>query len=117
MKKTIDCSKCPKPEYCCQEGVSIDLEQAKRIVPLDLAGKFFCLERDEDFTSGYRIDTSPGSDPCTFLRPDGLCPIHIIDYSIKPTPCKEFPHDDEENDGLSSDVSYLCIMHKQKNKE
>ena len=110
MKK-VDCSKCPWPASCCQGGVSIDLEEAKKILPLRLSGEFFHLERDRDFPSGYRIDTSFGENPCTFLTKDGLCSIHKLNYKFKPTPCKEFPYD--EDGEISSDAKTICALYKQ----
>lgn len=107
----IDCSKCSQMDYCCQEGVSLDLEEAKKILALGLGGEFFHLDLDEDFPSGYRIDTSSGSNSCTFLDSAGLCSIHKLKYELKPTPCKEFPHD---NDEVSSDAKYLCLVFKQQ---
>jgi len=111
----INCYKCPHPAHCCQEGVSIDLEEAKKIIPLKLGGEFFHLEKDKDFPSGYRIDTSLGDQRCTFLTKDGLCSVHNISYDLKPTPCKEFPWD--EDGGLSTDVESLCIVHIQRKRK
>ena len=114
MKK-IDCRKCPQPTSCCQEGVSIDLEEAKKILSLGLSGEFFHLEKekDKDFPSGYRIDTSYGDNPCTFLTKDGLCSIHKVDYNLKPTPCKEFPIDEEGV--ISSDAKRICVLYRHRN--
>jgi len=111
MKK-IDCSKCPQMHHCCQEGVSMDLEEAKKILALGLSGELHHFEPDKDFASGYRVDSSHGTDPCTFLDSDGLCSIHKLDYQLKPTPCKEFPHDEKKK--FSSDAKYLCLLFKQR---
>ena len=108
----IDCRKCPWPTSCCQEGVSIDLEEANKILSLGLSGEFFHLAKDKDFPSGYRIDTSYGDNPCTFLAKDGLCSIHKVDYELKPTPCKEFPSD--EDGVISSDAKRICVLFRQK---
>lgn len=110
--KEIDCSKCTWPASCCQEGVSIDLEEAVKILSLGLPGEFFHLDKDKDFPSGYRIDTSFGDNPCSFLAKDGLCSIHKVDYALKPTPCKEFPY--AEDDEISSDAEALCILYRKK---
>ena len=114
MKK-IDCRKCPQTTSCCQEGVSIDLEEARKILSLGLSGEFFHLEKekDKDFPSGYRIDTSYGDNPCTFLTKDGLCSIHKVDYNLKPTPCKEFPIDEEGV--ISSDAKRMCVLYRHRN--
>ena len=112
MKK-IDCRKCPQPSSCCQEGASIDLGEATEIVSLGLSGEFFQLEKDKDFPSGYRIDTSYGDNPCTFLTKDGLCSIHKVSYELKPTPCKEFPIDKDGT--ISSDAKTLCILYRENN--
>lgn len=113
MKKIIDCPKCPRPGYCCQEGVGIDLEEAKKILPLKLHGRFFHLAKDKDYPSGYIVDVSHKCTPCTFLTPEGLCSVHIVDYGCKPEPCIDFPHDDEAENGLYPEVKDLCILHKQ----
>jgi hypothetical protein len=110
----IDCHRCSSPQSCCQEGVSIDLGEAVKILSLGLPGEFFHLAKDRDFPSGYRIDTSFGTNPCTFLTKEGLCSIHKIDYALKPTPCKEFPYN--EDGSLSSDVTTLCALYKQRTK-
>jgi len=107
----IDCRKCLRPTSCCREGVSIDLEEAKKIISLGLPGELFHLEKDKDFPSGYRIDTSFGDNPCTFLTKDGLCSIHKVDYDLKPTPCKEFPID--EDGVISSDAKRMCVLYRQ----
>ena len=110
MKK-INCRKCPYPASCCQEGVSIDLEEALKILSLGLSGEFFHLEKDKDFPSRYRIDTSYGDNPCTFLSKDGRCSIHAVNYELKPTPCKEFPH--AEGGKFSSDAKRICVVYRQ----
>ena len=108
MKK-IDCDKCIQMSHCCQTGSWADLEEAKKIVELGLKGQFYHLEKDDDFPSGYRVGTCIDCNPCTFLTPDGLCSIHIVDYNLKPKMCKDFPY---ENGELAPFVNELCIMHK-----
>lgn len=110
----IDCKKCPKPENCCQLGAWADMEEAKKILELNLKGEFFQLERDPDFPSGYKIGTSYEEDPCTFLDPDGLCSIHKIDYNLKPFSCREFPY---ENGKISGYADELCLMYKNNSKK
>lgn len=113
MKK-IDCRKCSDMSHCCSTGSWVDLEEAKKILGLGLKGEFYHLEKDPDYPSGYRIGTCIGCSPCTFLTPDGLCSIHIADYSLKPATCKEFPY---EKGKFSPFVSALCIMHKKDKKK
>ncbi|MGA2774582.1 MAG: hypothetical protein ABSE81_00735 [Candidatus Omnitrophota bacterium] len=113
MKK-IDCNKCSQMSHCCQTGSWADLEEAKKILELGLKGEFYHLEKDPDFPSGYRIGTCIGCSPCTFLTPDGLCSIHIVDYNLKPAMCKEFPY---EKGKLAPFVNELCIMHKKDKKK
>lgn len=110
MKK-IDCTKCKKGSACCGFGVWVDLEDAKKIVSLGLKGEFFHLERDEAFPSGYKVGTSHEDDPCSFLTPDGLCSIHIVDYNFKPIHCKEFPY---ENGKLADFADVLCVEVKSE---
>ncbi len=105
--KKIDCSKCIDGKSCCQSGAWVDLEEAKRILALKLKGKFYHFEKDKDFPSGYRVGTSYGCDPCSFLTEDGLCSVHKIDYGLKPTYCKEFPYEDGK---IAPYANELCIM-------
>jgi len=108
----IDCLACKSPS-CCRVGAWIDLEEAKKILSLGIKGDFFHLEMDKDFPSGFRIGTSYEDDPCTFLRPDGLCAIHKADYSHKPKTCREFPY---ENKKISPYADVLCSMFKSRTK-
>jgi Fe-S-cluster containining protein len=79
-----------------------------------LKGVFSHLEPDPDFPSGYRVGTSYGNEPCTFLDPDGLCSIHKVDIALKPVSCKEFPY---ENDAMSPFVGELCTLYKANMKK
>lgn len=110
MKK-IDCLKCKKGSTCCRMGAWVDLEEARRIVPLGLQGDFFHFEEDDDFPSGYKVGTSYEDEPCSFLTPDGLCAIHTVDYALKPTICKEFPY---ENGRLADFADVLCVEAKSR---
>ncbi|MDD5347285.1 MAG: YkgJ family cysteine cluster protein [Candidatus Omnitrophica bacterium] len=104
--KRIDCSKCKKGSACCKFGAWVDLEEAKKILSLNLKGDFFHFEKDDDFPSGYKVGTSIEDEPCSFLTPDGLCAIHKVDYNLKPTHCKEFPY---ERGRLSDFADVLCL--------
>jgi len=110
--ENIDCAKCKKQDYCCNTGAWVDLEEAKKILSLGLGGNFHHLEKDDDFPSGYKVGTSVGYEPCTFLTKDGLCAIHKVDYNLKPVHCREFPYEEGK---LSPLVSELCLMAMQKN--
>lgn len=105
----IDCNKCITQADCCKFGAWADLEEAKKIVPLNLKGEFFQLETDKHFPSGFRIGTSYDNNSCSFLDNDGLCSIHKIDYGLKPQSCKEFPYEGKK---LSSFAKKLCTLHK-----
>lgn len=107
----IDCRKCSWPASCCQGGSSIDLEEAIKILPLGLQGEFFHLEKDKDFPSGYRIDTSYEDNPCSFLTAEGLCAIHKVGYNLKPANCREFPNNADGT--ISSDAKILCALYRQ----
>lgn len=113
MKK-IDCGKCRKPSACCSYGAWVDLEEAKKIAELGLKGEFYHLEADRDFPSGYRVGTSYGNNPCSFLTPQGLCAIHVVDYKLKPSHCREFPY---ENNKLSPFAAELCLQAGVKRKK
>ncbi|MFC1804411.1 hypothetical protein ACFLZ3_01110 [Candidatus Omnitrophota bacterium] len=111
--KTINCSKCRQQKSCCDFGVWVDLEEAKKILSLGLKGDFCHLEEDKSFPSGYKVATSPEDDRCSFLTPEGLCAIHKVDYNLKPAHCREFPY---ENGRLSPFADLLCAVVKSKRK-
>jgi Fe-S-cluster containining protein len=92
-------------------GAWIDLKEAKQIISLGIKGDFFHLEKDDTFPSGYKVGTSYEDDPCSFLRSDGLCAIHKVDYKFKPQSCKEFPYEDNK---VSSFAKILCTPYKSK---
>ena len=110
MRK-VNCLKCKQKSSCCDFGVWVDLEEAKKIISLGLKGDFFHLEEDEDFPSGYRVGTSYVDNRCTFLTPEGLCAIHKVDYNFKPAHCREFPY---ENGKLSPFADLLCSVVKSE---
>ena len=107
----IDCDKCPRQCTCCETGAWVDLEEAKKILVSGhkFPGMFFEFEKDPAFPSGFRVGTSLGDNPCTFLLPDGLCSIHKVSYDLKPTSCKEFPL---ERGKPSPDIQDLCYFVK-----
>ncbi|TAN60820.1 YkgJ family cysteine cluster protein [bacterium] len=108
------CGRCKKKDSCCDFGVWVDLEVAKKILLLGLGGDFYHLEEDEDFPSGYKVGTSPEDNRCSFLDPDGLCAIHKVDYNLKPAYCREFPY---ENGKLSPEAGVLCPRAKSKRRQ
>ena len=103
--KAIDCLKCRQKHSCCDFGAWVDLEEAKKILPLGLKGDFYHLEADKCFPSGYKVGTSYEDNRCSFLTPKGLCAIHKVNYSLKPAHCIEFPYEDGK---LSPLVGVLC---------
>ncbi|MFH1093667.1 MAG: YkgJ family cysteine cluster protein [Candidatus Omnitrophota bacterium] len=111
--KTIDCAKCRQKNACCDFGVWVDLEEAKKILSLGLKGDFYHLEEDKSFPSGYKVGTSYEDNRCSFLTPEGLCAIHKVDYNLKPAHCREFPY---ENKKLSPFADLLCPLVKSKAK-
>jgi len=110
----IDCNKCPQQSTCCQTGVWVDLEEAKRILTSGhkFPGSFFEFEKDDSYPSGFRVGTSLGDNPCTFLTEDGLCSIHKISYDLKPASCKEFPL---EHGKPAPYLDELCYLITKKN--
>ena len=112
--KRIDCLRCTQQSHCCNFGVWVDLEEAKKILSLGLKGDFYHLEKDADFPSGYKVGSSCEDNPCSFLEPDGLCAIHKVNYGLKPSHCKEFPYEK----GILSDLApVLCIEVKSDSRE
>ena len=63
VEENIDCMECSSQAECCRIGAWIDLEEAKKILPLGLKGEFFQLQEDSDFPSGYKIGTSYEENP------------------------------------------------------
>ena len=115
INKKVKCHKCKTQEKCCRLGAWVDLEEAKKILALGIkGGDFFHLEKDDSFPSGYKTGTSVEDGSCTFITRNGLCAIHKIDYSLKPSHCKEFPY---ENGKLSPFAKYLCGPLKKKRKK
>ena len=112
--RTIDCLKCRQKNSCCDFGVWVDLEEAKKILSLGLEGDFYHLEEDRGFPSGYKVGTSYEDERCSFLTTEGLCAIHKADYNLKPVHCKEFPY---ENGKLALNVGLLCSVVKSKRKK
>ena len=108
------CQRCRQKNSCCDFGVWVDLEDAKKILSLGLGGDFYHLEKDKDFPSGYKVGTSYEDNRCTFITPDGLCAIHKVDYSLKPYYCKEFPR---ENGKLSPAAGVLCPAVKSRRRQ
>lgn len=113
-KVLIDCGKCRNQADCCRFGAWIDLEEAKKILSLNLKGDFFHLEKDAAFPSGYKVGTSYEDEQCAFLDSDGLCRVHKIDYAFKPVTCKEFPYEGKK---ISPIAKVLCVAHKSKIKK
>lgn len=105
--KTKMKTKCLTCSSCCQQGVWVDLEEAKKIVQLDLWGDFFHMVIDKDFPSGYALSTSINNTPCSFLTKSGMCSIHRIDYKLKPSYCKKFPRGDKTNKNA---IKAICKM-------
>jgi len=114
IKSKVKCHDCKTQAKCCRLGAWVDLGEAKKILALGIkGGDFFHLEKDDDYPSGYRVGTSIEDEPCTFITRDGLCAIHKIDYSLKPTHCREFPY---ENGKLATIAKYLCMVVKARRK-
>lgn len=113
MKK-VDCLNCKQQHACCDCGVWVDLETAKKILNLGLKGNFYHLKKDKGFPSGYKAGTSDGDKPCSFLTGKGLCSIHKVDFGLKPVHCKEFPYD---NGRLSAAAKRLCVAVKSKKQK
>ena len=115
--KRIDCSQCKKQSVCCSYGAWVDLEEAKKIAPLGLKGEFYHLEKDDDFPSGYKVGTSYENEPCSFLNAKGLCSIHVVDYALKPSYCKQFPYEDGKLSPWAKDLCHAAKKGKRGSKK
>jgi Fe-S-cluster containining protein len=97
------CKSC-KIGSCCQEGVSVDLEEAMKISKLNLRLRkpwFRGLERDRDMPSGWAFSTVVSEGRCIFQKKDKRCRI----YPYRPQYCREFPF---ENRAIAEFYGYLC---------
>ncbi|MFC1708502.1 YkgJ family cysteine cluster protein [Candidatus Omnitrophota bacterium] len=89
---------------CCQDGVEVDLEQAKTISKLNINLKkpwFEGLIEDNDVPSGWGISTVVRDGRCVFQRKNHLCMI----YKHRPIFCRDFPM---EKGQIAEFYSYLC---------
>ncbi|MFH0856081.1 MAG: hypothetical protein V1869_06230 [Candidatus Omnitrophota bacterium] len=110
----VNCQNCSQQHACCNFGVWVDLDEAKKILSLGLkGGDFYHLEKDDDYPSGYRVGTGVEDERCSFLTSKGLCAIHKVDYNLKPAHCKEFPY---EGGKLSPLADVLCLEVKSRKK-
>ncbi len=89
---------------CCQDGVEVDLDEAKKISKLKVNVKkpwFEGLFEDSDMPSGWGISTVKRDGRCLFQRKNYLCMI----YEHRPAFCREFPI---ENGRIAEFYNYLC---------
>jgi len=89
---------------CCQDGVDVDLEEAKKIAQLQLPLEkpwFELLQKDECMSSGWSLSTTVRDNRCVFQKPDKKCMI----YDHRPSYCREFPLEDGD---IAEYYAYLC---------
>lgn len=89
---------------CCKEGVAVDIEHAKKISSLSLTLKkpwFQDLYQDNDFPSGWSVNTIVRDGSCVFQKKNKQCRI----YKDRPSSCREFPY---ENGEIFKNLGYLC---------
>lgn len=89
---------------CCQDGVDVDLEEAKRISMLNLDLKkpwFEKLFQDSDMSSGWAVSTVVRDGRCVFQKSNYKCII----YEHRPTFCRDFPL---EKGRIAEFYHYLC---------
>ena len=90
-KLKIDCESCRTGD-CCQEGVDVDVEEAKHISQLKLSIKkpwFEDFFKDESSPSGWAVGTIVRNNRCIFQDKNKKCLI----YDVRPRYCREFPHE------------------------
>jgi len=90
-KIEIDCKGC-KGGDCCQDGVDVDLAEAKRISRLKLKIRkpwFEDLFKDEGSPSGWAVGTVVRNNRCVFQDTNKRCRV----YSVRPRYCREFPYE------------------------
>jgi len=89
---------------CCQDGVDVDLREAKKISKLKLNLKkpwFEGLSQDRDMPSGWAVSTAVRNSRCVFQKNNYECLI----YKDRPKHCRDFPL---ENGQIAELYHYLC---------
>ena len=74
---------------CCQDGVDVDLDEAKKISQLKIRLKkpwFENLTKDKDASSGWAVDTVLRNNRCVFQKENYKCLI----YKYRPKHCRDF---------------------------
>ena len=97
------CKAC-KRGSCCQDGVELDLQEARRISKLKLRLKkpwFEDLLKDTNLPSGWKVSTVARDGRCVFQKKNFRCRI----YRHRPNFCRDFPL---ENGGIAEFYDYLC---------
>lgn len=93
MEKLLErCTSC-KSGSCCQEGVELSREEARRIIALapEINRPWFRLVHPEDNPApGYNYETLVKNGRCIFQAPDKKCLV----YKVRPKNCAEFPLED-----------------------
>ena len=100
---------------CCQDGVEVDLREAKRISRFNLKLKkpwFEDFFRDSDLPSGWGVSIIKRNGSCIFQKKDKRCSI----YKYRPRYCRDFPL---EYGQVAEHYHYLCekppgLKHKVK---
>ncbi|MFH1622171.1 MAG: YkgJ family cysteine cluster protein [Candidatus Omnitrophota bacterium] len=89
---------------CCQDGVDVDLEEAKKISQLNITLKkpwFNNLFRDADMPSGWAVSSVVRHGRCVFQKSNYKCMV----YEHRPYFCREFPL---EKGRIAELYGYLC---------
>ncbi|MDD5356170.1 MAG: YkgJ family cysteine cluster protein [Candidatus Omnitrophica bacterium] len=89
---------------CCQDGVEVDLEEAKKISRLKIKLRkpwFENLSKDKDMPSGWAVSTTVRNNRCVFQKGNYKCLI----YPHRPTYCRDFPL---EHGKIAQYYHYLC---------
>jgi len=98
------CTTC-KTGSCCQDGVDVDLEEAKKISQLNNINLkkpwFENLFQDSDMPSGWAVSTIVRDGRCVFQKSNYKCMI----YEHRPSFCREFPL---EMGRVAEYYDYLC---------
>ncbi|MFA6281649.1 MAG: YkgJ family cysteine cluster protein, partial [Candidatus Omnitrophota bacterium] len=98
--------KCVKCGKCCQHGVEVDIEEAKKLI-IKYGKMFHEMHFDKDFPSGFAVSTSIKDGKCMFLK-KRKCSI----YKDRPEYCKQFPFEN----GKLSPIANNCIAVKVSGK-
>lgn len=110
MRELLEnCSLC-KLGFCCEEGVELSKEEARKIIVSSPQVKkpwFRLVDPENDPVPGYNYETIIRDGRCIFQADDKKCRI----YNVRPKNCAEFPLEDGK---VAQYYERLCASRREK---